>query len=271
MKTNLKNYQRAQTLCAKYKNLETIEKYSNKEVFEICKKIRERVENKIPAISVNDFCKSLIKKRLEKIAMALPSTGYNMGDYKKVTFNKIEGEYNFISTYAGRYRGSETYGRVSFILTLEQLRHTYVVGGLITFIPPQKNRVKKCYWYAGEGKKQRFELIKVEGYIFNGFHALTKIEAKRGGQKLLDIEREERRRAVEFKQKYAKALRMQYVYNDSLAAGNCKIGTDAFILRCRIDKNKKYRGSYLISLAEQRSKNVMSYVLRMIRHKARQM
>lgn len=102
--------------------------------------------------------------------------------------------------------------------------------------------------------------MKVDGYIFEGFHAKTKKEALEGGNKII----EKRKQAEKSQKAFNKALRRQYSFNDSLLAGNCEAGTRAFILRLHLDSTKKYRGSFLIKQAEQKSSSSLYYVKRMI-------
>ena len=61
---------------------------------------------------------------------------------------------------------------------------------------------------------------------------------------------------------------MQYSYQDSIDAGNCIFGTKAFIIRLGLDINKKYRGSFLIKQAKEKSASSLFYIERMMRYKA---
>ena len=73
----------------------------------------------------------------------------------------------------------------------------------------------------------------------------------------------------QYNKAYYKALRLQYSIEDSLKV-NCETGTKAFILRCGLDSTKKYRGSFLMKVATEKSKSLsIQYVKKMIEYKAK--
>lgn len=266
MKTN---YTKAVKLNEQFKNIEPIEKRATPEQFEIVKKIRERGSRE--EVTVKQFADRLIIKRLEEIAKSLPDEQYSMGSKIEVWFKGLKAVHDRRSYYSKRCKYRENHGFVTISLISEELKNIKVIGGLVTYIyPAQKSNVKKCWWYEAKGKHRNFELIKKEGYIYKDYHSATRKNALKFGK-----QREEIRKAIAkadaIKVKaMAKALKQQYTYADSLSAGNCEAGTRAFCLRLGLDTSKKYRGRYILKLAEQKSSSSVSYVKRMIEYRARQ-
>ena len=82
-----------------------------------------------------------------------------------------------------------------------------------------------------------------------------------GGERNILTAKTESKKVVSFE----KALRLQYTFNDSLKAGNCEVGTKAFQLRLGLSDVKKYRGSYILKLAKEKSTSSVYYVERMIK------
>lgn len=205
----------------------------------------------------------------------MPDEGYSMGSAIRVKFNKLQVCDDRTSSYSNLCKFRPTYGGYLHKITISELRNIQVIGGLVTYIyPNQRNKVKKCYWYSGEGEKQHWQLIKVEGFICGDYHSTLKIAAKEGFERNERWRKENEKRQI-LQQKteaqkaklFAKALRKQYSYQDSLNAGNCENGTKAFALRLQIDINKKYRGKYLLDLAKEKSSSSVYYVERMIKPK----
>ncbi len=249
------------------------------EAVAIWQKIIARQEANKPAKTVKEFTDELIKKRLDAIAFAMPNENYSMGSNIRVQFlglgRGIMGSCDTRGWYSGRnYR--PTHGGYLHRVNLDELVHTQIIGGLVTYIyPNQKSRVKKCWWYSRYGEKQYFKLEKAEGYVYAGYHSLSKDGALRGGKRNISIkkafektkkQREKNKLVAE--RAFRKALRCQYSYQDSLDAGNCEVGTKAFIMRCGLSREKKYRGSFLLKIAEEKSTSSVSYVNKMIRYRA---
>lgn len=216
-------------------------------------------------ITTREWCYAMLRGSARNLLNALPDEGYSMGSIVKI---KIAGQ-TFVQDrrvgYAKSCRYTPTWGAVTLCLSLKEWRYASNIGGLLTVIYPQKSKVKKCYWFEGKGKKQNFELIKVAGYIFEGYHAGTKAEALEGGNKKLEAIKQAEKSVKAF----AKACRRQYSYSDSLAAGNCEAGTRVFIMRLGLDANNKYRGTYLIKQATKKSANSLYYVKNMINYFAK--
>ena len=253
-------YEKAIKANAKFANLETIQKNESEEVYQIVAKMRNRADKNV--LSVKSFCDKLIIARLEKIAIALPDEGYSMKSMVKVKFCKLIGSDDRRQYYSKSCKYRPQHGLVIYNISLSDLRNTSIIGGLVTFVKPSKSIVKKCSWLEGHGSKYNFKLIRIEGFICYGYHATSKEVAKENGLRL--------NKAVLSQElmtkKFNKAVKLQYSYQDSLNAGNCENGTKAFALRHHLDTSKKYRGAYLLKLAEN-SHNTINFVKRMIQSK----
>lgn len=276
MNTKKQNYEKAAKICSKYVRIETAVKNcnGNSELIAIVQKMFDRSKRQ-PEISVKQFCDKLIKTRLQRIANAMPDEGYSMGSNIRILCGKFEVNDDRTQTYSNSCKYRPTYGGYKHKFTPSELRHVSMIGGLVTYIyPNQRTKVKKCYWFSGYGKKQHWQLTKVFGYICGDYHAISKSDAKKG------FERNEKRRKENEKQQilaqkteaqktklFARALRKQYGYQDSINSGNCENGTKAFAMRLQIDLNKKYRGKYLLDLAKEKNISSVYYVERMIKSK----
>jgi hypothetical protein len=266
MKTTIeliKNQKEAEKLFNKYQQTDTmLRNASNESVIEIINKKISR--QKKSELSVKQFCDNLICKKLYSIAKEIPDEGYSMGSEVRIIFNKLVAVNNRTKDYPKSCRYKALHGSVRLVLSKEELINTKVIANLVTYIEPdQKNKVKKCYWYEGKGLKSNFNLTKVEGFIFANYHSKSKEDALKGGQANIIREKEQIKKAKNFN----KALRLQYSFQDSLDCGNCKVGSEAFILRTGLDLNKKYRGSFLLSIAKEKSSSSVSFIERMINYK----
>lgn len=263
------NYEKAIKLMAKYKNVETaIKNAENNEVVEIIKKKTIRNKEK-GVISVKQFCQNLIYKKLKEIAKAVPDEGYSMGSRIVIKFNKLICSDDRTNEYSKSCSYRPIHGQINVRLTKDELQHIKVVGGVITYIYSSKQKVKRCWWFEGWGKKQNFHLVKVEGYIFNGFHSKDKNKALEVGTRLLKAEKEAKKEQNKKTGDFKKALRLQYSFYDSLKCGNCEAGTRAFAIRIGLDTTKKYRGSFLLKSATEKSTSSLKYVERMINYKVK--
>lgn len=229
---------------------------------------------------IDQRLQSKLKNKLENLAAGLPSMGYSMGaKYEIELLKTFKGIYSNCQTYSKSCKYRPTHGYFELKISLDEFKNSENIGGIFTYIyPNQKRKVKKCWWYIATGQKNQYSIKKINGYIFEGFHAETYEGAKKGGERNIQIKKTEllRKKQTE-KQKekdlknYKKALRLQYSYKDSLNAGNCETGTKAFILRCNLDSTKQYRGSFLVKVATEKSKLSLNYVEKMIRFKANQL
>lgn len=270
----MKNYESALKLEQKYTRFETMLKHATPEVAEILEKRQVRIKKSVS--SVKSFCNSLIKNKMQKIANALPDEGYSMGSVVKVRFNILTVRDDRTSNYAKSCSYRANHGSISIKLTLDELKNIKVEGSLVTYIyPNQRNKVKKCWWFDSKGSKQHFELIKTEGYVYAGYHSTSKLATKTAGERnvqhrkdMIKLEKELKKKHEIKEKKYKKALRLQYSFQDSVGAGNCEVGTKAFILRLKLNSNLQYRGSFLLKKAKDKSESSVQYIEKMIRFKA---
>lgn len=196
----------------------------------------------------------------------MPDEGYNMGSEIRVRFNKLVEYDDRTSEYSHSCKYSAKHGGYTLKLTKEELKNIKVIANLVTYIyPNQRSKVKKCWWYSGRGNKNNWSLEKVEGYIFHGYHSTNKEKAKEEGLRNLQFEKDKKKKV----EKFNKALRLQYSFEDSLMSGNCEAGTKAFIMRLGLDSKKKYRGSFLLKQAKEKSHNSIFYVEKMIKFKVK--
>lgn len=218
-------------------------------------------ENYHPDITVREFCKKLINRRGDELVRSLPDEGYSMGSVVTLYVNRyISFQDNRTSEYAKSSNYRAQHGSVTLKLTFDEFKRAQVIGGLITIAPRTNRKMKKVEWFEGKGSKQYFQLQRVQGWLYEGYHARTKEVALAEGKRSIEF-----RKQVEAKNKaYKKALRRQYSFADSVQAGNCAAGTHAFIQRCGLDAEKKYRGSFLVKVATDKSINSMQFVNKMI-------
>ena len=277
MKTK-KQGQKVAQLCAKYTKVETAISHCNynAEMIEAVKKHYSRIGTS-SIKSVKNWLDERIESKLTMIARAMPDEGYSMGSVVRVQFaHRLAGINDRTRDYANSCTWHAQHGSVVIDISADEYHNMQVIGGLVTYIyPNQRNKVKKCWWYAGRGQKQHFELIKVEGYVYAGYHSTNKAKALAGGLQNIELQKQAKvREANDLKQKQiwqkkvAQATRMQYCYQDSIDAHNCETGTKAFILRCGLNENKRYRGSFLLKIAAEKSTSSVQYVKKMIEYKA---
>lgn len=255
----MENYNEALRLEIKYKRYTTRTKHaSNDKVCDILSKRYYRLTNPVP--TMREFCDNLIIDRLNKLADALPDSGYSMGEYKRFSAGKMVGIRDNTENYANSCKWSPTHGNVHYNIKLKNLKHWYVIGGVATYIyPNQKRQIRKCFWLSSEGNKQFFELTTEKGYIVGGRHAYN----YKCALTYLHIDTETKKQAKQTEKQYKAALRKQYTFADSQNAGHCLPGALIFCRRVGIDPGRKYRGAYLLKLARTRAPYAISYLNQM--------
>lgn len=197
MKTK-KQGKKVARICAKYAKVETAISHCNKdsEMIEAVKKHYVRKKEHWYDYTVKSWIDNRLTDKLEDIACTLPDENYSMGSIVRVWCTKLVGVDDRRQRYANSCTWRPTYGMIGVRITPDELRHIECIGGLVTYIyPNQHARVKKCWWYAGRGQKQYFEMIKVEGYVFAGYHATDKAKALAGGLKNIELQKEAKKRA----------------------------------------------------------------------------
>ena len=216
-------------------------------------------------VSVKLFCDNLISKKAIKLAKCLPDEGYSMGSVVNLRVGHKTYTNDRRKYYSNSCKYKELHGRVDVYISPNEFRYAHAIGGLLTIIYPQKSKVKKCVWFEGHGNKQHFEIKRVQGWIYGGYHSTDKKMALERGTGLIERSLLAEKREMSI----AKAKRRQYTFQDSLEAGNCEAGTRAFILRLGLKSDRKYRGEFLLKEAQEKSSNSVYYVNRMIKHFAK--
>ena len=239
---------------------------------ELSKAVKKHFERrqKEQETSVKQWLDAKIIDKLNYLAQYLPSDGYSMGGRRKIVINKyLQGSYNDCKEYSNGCRYKANHGFVSYNIHANDLKNYSVIGGLITYIyPNQKSKAKKCYWLEGVGKKQNFKIEKVEGYIYYNYHGLDKKNVLEKGTANEKRDKEQKKQAEKIEKNKAKALNCLFEFKDSINAGNCEAGTKAFILRCGLDAERKYKGKTLQKIASKKSPASIPFVERMLNYKA---
>jgi hypothetical protein len=237
----------------------------DKELIKAVRKHFVRIYQAVP--TTKEFCDKLINKRLQKISKSLPDEGYSMGSTVWVNVNKyIYTLDDRTQEYARSSKFRANHGCVRLKLSFEDFKNSSVIGGLLTVIEPgQKSKCKKCKWVEGKGSKSRFELIWVYGYIYGDYHSEDKKEAIRIGKKKEQRDKERIKIEKDGVNRIKKAMRKQFGYEDSIKAGNCEAGTRAFVIRCGLDIERSYRGSFLLKIAKEKSPSSVLFVERILK------
>lgn len=228
--------------------------------------------------------KVCIKDRLigkaNNIAAAIPSDGYSMGSTYTVRVvskngNKIfEGYDNREQEYANSCHYRAVHGSVYIEISPEDFRHIHIIGGLATKINARKiykMRVYRCEWISIQGSKKYAKPIWTSGYICNGYHSTDKKDALHGGKINLGNEKVLKHRILEtdrikrnWEKENKKALNRIYCFDDSLRAGNCRPGTEAFCRKVHISTDAHLRGKTIIALCEKYCPNLKGYVSKVL-------
>jgi hypothetical protein len=252
--------------------------------------------------SVKSFCRKLIRKRLEKIAEAMPGDGLSMGSvyYAEVRFFDKERAWNekdsrmidgkWLSVGASSWQGckisgkddrtheyakSSTYQAKHLAHTIKftpsQLKNIKIIGGLITEIGEKINRhITKVRTLQAHGQKQHYQLVWKDEYLTDDFHADT-VEAciawRSQAARNLKAERQAIKAKAEFERYYEKAKILFYGIEHSLQAGNCEAGTLQFAGKKQLNPDYGYRGDFLLSIANGQT----DFVKRMITKRAIQL
>lgn len=220
-------------------------------------------ENYHPDLTVREFCKELINRRGNELVRSLPDEDYSMGSVVSLYVNKyLRFTHDRTSSYANSCKYRPKHGSVRLSLTFDEFKRAQVIGGVLTILPKTNRKLKKGEWFEGKGSKQYFQLQRVQGWIYEGYHSTDRGRAIAGGKRNIEL----RKKKEANDKAYKKALRRQYSFADSVQAGNCAAGTRAFVQRCGLDAEKKYRGSFIVQVAEKKSSGSLQYVNKMIKY-----
>lgn len=135
-----------------------------------------------------------------------------------------------------RYRYAHRYPEVERQITLNVPKgyHIEIVGGIVTLIKGEINRVgMPCYWVESFGKCQIDKHI-VKGYLVRGEHIKAKSlkEAQRiNGEHRTQILSDLLKVRAKTQKLYENEDKIFVTFEDSLKSGNCEVGTREFCRR----------------------------------------
>lgn len=191
----------------------------------------------------------------------------SMGNSWEAT--RAEAERPYIAVYTSKdwngYSKKCSYPAISyhFKLRIPYGWHLLQIGDVMTAVKGSYNRnkvVEATWWKQSRG----MEVMPIDGYIYKGYHIVAKDEQ----QAMKKVDKIRKQAACNLLKSRIMAKlqpnRIWVTLQDSLAAGNCEIGTKNFAERIGIDLTSigAVRADYLIEQAERIGN--MSYVQRAI-------
>jgi hypothetical protein len=218
----------------------------------------------------------LRKKHMRTILRALPGTGYSMGDFSTLRVGHTSISIDKTTSYSGKWQGSEKHGCLDLRLSIADYTHINVVGGMAT----QLNGIVDTYkgiiirrvdTLVRVGSKQTAELIWKSGYLVGDRHCDTNDGAHSIARAMLQNKIDEQRdqqREAKIKAMTFRALRASYTFPDSLAAGNCEVGTRGFCQKANIPEASTLTGVEIIRKA--REQGVEKFALKVLEYRALQ-
>lgn len=256
----------------------------------------------IPTIK-KQFIASL-RNRCKDLASCLPSSGYSMGEVKSI--NCRDGAFKVSSCdltieYARSCSWRAKHGSVIAILPIRMLRKAESLDGMITIRGKQvQDRIWKAEWvvfdpsYNGRGiltsslvgwHTESGYVVRREDGRCNGwstkagwYHcetlALARValrEFKAAENNLAKEALKAARHDRDLKKmgkasEIVEALSYRYCYLDSIKAGNCIPGTNAFIVNHNLDKDAQVSGSVLIHLTRSsQRRNVVAIITKWLK------
>ena len=203
---------------------------------------------------------------LDKLADALPDSGYSMGETK--TVNLISSTGNMLlqgqRDNTDEYKGSKwhaLHGTVAIDITADDYLHASVIEGVVTVTGKivehyKQMTIREAKWVKRTGLKQYMTIEWVNGYMVDQlrFHAETLETAydviRQSINERIEAIRDTQREALIRGHMYS-ALKSAYGLTDSLDAGNCLPGTQAWADRAGLDITRKYLGIELLRAAKK--------------------
>ena len=206
-----------------------------------------RIASHTPVLTGIDAYKARLKKHLEGLASCLPSSGYSMGEVKKIYCRHlgIVSMSDYCMYYAKSCGYRPTHGDVSVWLPIRLLAKAENMQGMITVRTKQiQNRIWKCQWVVFDYTRNGRGIINsdvtfhmVSGYVVRGsrsniynelvdnwYHTETLADAR---QYLARNAKFEKQFAVEQKQKAkARAIRAKEDEKRAKAEARAKAKAD---------------------------------------------
>ncbi|GAB3024458.1 hypothetical protein GCM10027051_31390 [Niabella terrae] len=240
--------------------------------YEELKSVRAIRATRNEPLNESEYWLAAARSKAYNIAKSLPSSGYSMGEVKEVSLpdHLYFASHNKRSSYAGRFKGRETYGLVAVSYSWVELYNTREVGGIWTTLTNKLGpREYECFWFEGRGQKQHFKLIKVKGWLIKGYHVAKDDRFKSAeqareyvrGRRMASANTLKSSRINESLQNRAADIPLNRIFvsvEDSRAGGNCEPGTARFADANKIDLSKigAVRADWLLQHAGESLVNV---------------
>lgn len=172
-----------------------------------------------------------------KAILATFNTGYSMGDYKtiKIKNKNVYFAVNNTEEYAKSCSWKAQHGRIEIELTLSEFRAIEIIHG----VPTIRKKDNKCIYFQSSGSKFKYQVKRINGYLYKDSHAPTLEEAQKI-QALKDREL---------------LLHTKFVGFEHLRKiGACQAGILNFCSRFGLNPEHGYSVSYLKQIAPEFSK-----------------
>ena len=234
-----------------------------------------------PEEQLNTLKKDTLKK-FAGYASTLPASGYSMGETKDF-FVKVGNETICVSksdttqTYAKSCKYKPTWGYVKVVVSLSEVKDTFLNGGLITLITGKTKykdifHAKYILWkydvYRGKMVVASLKPEWIDCFftpLYEGYHGLTIADCQ---QYIIDRapspeqKKYERKNIKKAAQIFKDVLEHEFVYTDSIKSGNCTAGSDAFCQRHNLTRKSTLKGAILLRIAKEGDSKF--YINRMI-------
>ena len=192
------------------------------------KKQQDKAEAKKWKMSLREYTE--LQRKSKRILNDF-HTGHSMGCYRQLRINgKVFATNNILEEYANSSRYSPTYGGLCVDLNKAELKRIEQIEGVWT-IKGKGNRAK---WIESSGRKHRYKVNLVRGWLIGQSHALTIEEA----------ERLERLKALREKGIDGRFIGLKHIKQ----AGACMVGIKAFAERHGLNLKYGYNLKYLKEL-----------------------
>ena len=187
------------------------------------------------------------------------SSGYSMGEHRVLVVKNKEKEFRFVKNNCSEYSHSCKYkarhGTVSFDIQLKELLKCQIIGGVVT-IKLENKKISKCLVLKNiSSSKYNSELKFIETYTTLDYHGSYEecLSHRHNIANLLirnrrdKINEDEKKKIISEKIEIAK--KKLFTFQDSLNAGNCRIGTEQFCVANNLDTEKSYSGEFLLNIS----------------------
>jgi hypothetical protein len=173
---------------------------------------------------------------------------YTKEQIKKVITNTLRiGTYSNATEYSRGCKYSATHSSHTIFLTPDELDNIEIVGG----IPTQKlenKKISNCFRWVGCGHKQTYYITKIKTFITSDFHSSSFNECEIWRKKMAVQLLKNRHELISIADKLKAAQGRFIGLEDSLKAGNCKGGTEAFAQRNNLNIDYGYNLGYLLRI-----------------------